>query len=143
MEDCLRRDGERRSARLRHPNHLPTSPRRQTTDLCAGPNTSACSRGWLSPTLRIRSAMWTRMSLDGIYVNSHSCYRLLIKVFQCHTDQDNHRRMKCNNPCDRLCYRNHPCELLCSDPCGDCTFSVYGVKLPCGHIAKVLWQVPS
>ncbi|KAI9451304.1 hypothetical protein BJY52DRAFT_119999 [Lactarius psammicola] len=55
----------------------------------------------------------------------------------CHTDQDNHRRMKCNQPCVRVtCPRAHPCPKLCSDDCGDCMFPVYGVKLPCGHIAK-------
>jgi hypothetical protein len=71
--------------------------------------------------------------------------RLLIWAFQCHTDQDNHRRMKCDHPCNRTpCPREHPCKLLCSDPCGDCMFPLYGVKLPCGHIAKsVPWQVPS
>ncbi|KAF8265012.1 hypothetical protein EI94DRAFT_1737067 [Lactarius quietus] len=55
----------------------------------------------------------------------------------CHTDQDNHKRMKCNNQCVRVtCPRAHPCPLLCCEPCGDCMFPVYGVKLPCGHIAK-------
>ncbi|KAH9959727.1 hypothetical protein BJV74DRAFT_872502 [Russula compacta] len=57
----------------------------------------------------------------------------------CHADQDNHRRMKCNQPCLRLsCPRMHPCPLLCSDNCGDCKFPIYDVKLPCGHTAKVV-----
>ncbi|KAF8263570.1 hypothetical protein EI94DRAFT_1772886 [Lactarius quietus] len=56
---------------------------------------------------------------------------------KCHTDQDNHKRMKCNHPCVRVtCPRAHPCPLLCCEPCGDCKFPVYGVKFPCGHIAK-------
>ncbi|KAH9032058.1 AAA domain-containing protein [Lactarius pseudohatsudake] len=53
----------------------------------------------------------------------------------CHTDQDNHRRMKCNRPCVRVtCPRAHPC--------GNCIFPMYNVKLPCGHIVKsVPWTV--
>ena len=143
MEDCLRRDGERRSARLRHPNHLPTSSRRKTSNLCARANTSACPRGWLSPTLRISTVMWTRMSLDGIYISFllRDTMRFLIEAFQCHTDQDNHRRIRCDHPCVRVtCPRAHPCPLLCSDDCGDCKFPVYGVRLPCGHTAiSVPW----
>ncbi|KAH9987465.1 AAA domain-containing protein [Russula compacta] len=55
----------------------------------------------------------------------------------CHADQDNHRRMKCNQRCLRIsCPRMHPCPLLCSDDCGDCKFPIYDVKLPCGHTAK-------
>ncbi|KAI9445926.1 hypothetical protein H4582DRAFT_1805091 [Lactarius indigo] len=55
----------------------------------------------------------------------------------CHTDQDNHRRMKCNQPCVRVtCPRAHPCPKLCSEDCGNCMFPVYNVKLPCGHIAR-------
>ncbi|KAI0043384.1 hypothetical protein FA95DRAFT_405685 [Auriscalpium vulgare] len=58
----------------------------------------------------------------------------------CHTDLDNHRRMRCNQPCPRVtCPRSHPCPLLCSDNCGDCKFPMYDVQLPCGHIAR---QVP-
>ena len=79
------------------------------------------------------------------YVISHLRYVFANQGVQCHTDQDNHRRMKCNQPCVRItCPRAHPCPLLCSDVCGDCMFPVYGVKLPCGHIASsVPWQVPS
>ena len=71
--------------------------------------------------------------------------RFLIKVFQCHTDTDNHKRMRCDQPCVKVtCPRAHPCPLLCSDPCGDCTFPMYGVNLPCGHTAQsVAWRVPS
>ncbi|KAH9038181.1 hypothetical protein EDB85DRAFT_526111 [Lactarius pseudohatsudake] len=55
----------------------------------------------------------------------------------CHTDLDNHRRMKCDQPCVRVtCPRAHPCSKLCSEDCGSCTFPVYDVELPCGHIAK-------
>jgi hypothetical protein len=69
--------------------------------------------------------------------------RSLIILFQCHTDQDNHRRMKCNQPCVRIsCTRAHPCPKLCSDECGDCQFPIYDVELPCGHTAaSVPWQV--
>ncbi len=71
--------------------------------------------------------------------------RSSIKASQCHADQDNHRRMKCNQPCVRVtCARAHPCPRLCFEDCGDCEFPVYGVKLPCGHVAKsVPWQVLS
>ncbi|KAH8998233.1 hypothetical protein EDB86DRAFT_3234341 [Lactarius hatsudake] len=55
----------------------------------------------------------------------------------CHTDQDNHRRMKCDQPCVRVtCPRAHPCPKRCSEDCGNCMFPVYNVKLPCGHITK-------
>ncbi|KAH9170429.1 hypothetical protein EDB89DRAFT_1304426 [Lactarius sanguifluus] len=55
----------------------------------------------------------------------------------CHTDLDNHRRIKCNQPCVRVtCPRAHPCPKLCSEDCGNCTFPMYDVELPCGHIAK-------
>jgi hypothetical protein len=89
--------------------------------------------------------MWSRMSLDGIYDVSHSSYAFPDQAFQCHTDQDNHRRMKCDQPCVKIaCPRAHPCPNLCSDPCGNCMFPVYSVKLPCGHTAKSIpWRVPS
>ncbi|KAI9445928.1 hypothetical protein H4582DRAFT_1843136 [Lactarius indigo] len=55
----------------------------------------------------------------------------------CHTDLDNHKSMKCNQPCVRVtCPRAHPCPKLCSQDCGDCMFPMYNVKLPCGHISK-------
>ncbi|KAH9048674.1 hypothetical protein EDB83DRAFT_2507364 [Lactarius deliciosus] len=55
----------------------------------------------------------------------------------CHTDQDNHRRMKCDQPCVRVtCPRAHPCPKRCSEDCGNCMFPMYNVKLPCGHITK-------
>ncbi|KAH8981146.1 hypothetical protein EDB92DRAFT_2055683 [Lactarius akahatsu] len=67
-------------------------------------------------------------------------YRLLcghVCPSMCHTDQDNHRRMKCNRPCVRVtCPRAHPCPKLCSEDCGNCMFPVYNVKLPCGHTVK-------
>ncbi|KAH9043919.1 hypothetical protein EDB85DRAFT_732741 [Lactarius pseudohatsudake] len=53
------------------------------------------------------------------------------------TNQDSHRRTKCNQPCVRVtCPRAHPCPKLCSDDCGNCMFPMYNVKLPCGHIVK-------
>ncbi|KAF8265013.1 hypothetical protein EI94DRAFT_400563 [Lactarius quietus] len=56
---------------------------------------------------------------------------------KCHTDQDNHKRMQCNQRCVRVtCPRSHPCPLMCCEPCGDCMFPIYDVKLPCGHIAE-------
>ncbi|KAH8997121.1 hypothetical protein EDB86DRAFT_926966 [Lactarius hatsudake] len=55
----------------------------------------------------------------------------------CHTDLDNHRRMRCNQPCVRVtCPRAHPCPKLCFEDCGNCMFPMYNIKLPCGHIAK-------
>ncbi|KAH9007625.1 hypothetical protein EDB83DRAFT_2236280 [Lactarius deliciosus] len=55
----------------------------------------------------------------------------------CHTDLDNHRRMRCNQPCVRVtCPRAHPCPKLCFEDCGNCMFPIYNIKLPCGHIAK-------
>ena len=66
----------------------------------------------------------------------------LSKGLQCHADQDNHRRMKCDQPCMRAsCPRRHPCQLLCSEDCGNCMFPIYDVKLPCGHkVRSVPWQ---
>ena len=76
------------------------------------------------------------------YINPYqsSCFFLITRL-KCHTDQDNHRRMKCNQRCLRLaCRRAHPCSRLCSEDCGDCQFPIYDVKLPCGHIAdSVPW----
>ncbi|KAH8998206.1 hypothetical protein EDB86DRAFT_3148849 [Lactarius hatsudake] len=55
----------------------------------------------------------------------------------CHTDRDNHRQTKCNQPCIRVtCPRAHPCPKLCSDDCGNCMSPMYNVRLPCGHIVK-------
>ncbi|KAH9052543.1 hypothetical protein EDB87DRAFT_1570453 [Lactarius vividus] len=55
----------------------------------------------------------------------------------CHTDLDDHRRMRCNQPCVRVtCPRAHPCPKLCFEECGNCMFPMYKVELPCGHIAK-------
>ncbi|KAF9023025.1 P-loop containing nucleoside triphosphate hydrolase protein [Hymenopellis radicata] len=57
----------------------------------------------------------------------------------CHPDLDQHARMKCHEPCQRItCPRQHPCSRECGDNCGLCQFPMYKVLLPCGHIkAKV------
>jgi hypothetical protein len=70
---------------------------------------------------------------------------LLTRALQCHTDQDDHRRMKCNELCQRvICPRAHPCPFLCSDHCGNCKFPIYEVELPCNHTAEsVPWRVLS
>ncbi|KAJ4500147.1 hypothetical protein C8R41DRAFT_529014 [Lentinula lateritia] len=52
----------------------------------------------------------------------------------CHLDRDNHRSTKCMMPCLRTpCPRSHPCNKFCSDSCGECTFPMDNVELPCGH----------
>ncbi|KAL1748207.1 hypothetical protein HDZ31DRAFT_30258 [Schizophyllum fasciatum] len=55
----------------------------------------------------------------------------------CHPDLELHARMRCRMPCPRIkCPRQHPCPLECGQPCGDCAFPIYKVRLPCGHVAK-------
>ncbi|KAI1789279.1 hypothetical protein LXA43DRAFT_590107 [Ganoderma leucocontextum] len=55
----------------------------------------------------------------------------------CHAVLDNHRSVKCMEPCPRTpCPRQHPCSKRCSDDCGKCMFPVYSVALPCGHTAS-------
>ncbi|KAI0375984.1 hypothetical protein BV20DRAFT_31266 [Pilatotrama ljubarskyi] len=55
----------------------------------------------------------------------------------CHAAPDNHRSIRCLEPCTRTpCPRAHPCPRRCSDDCGKCEFPVYDVLLPCGHSAK-------
>ncbi|KAI0313808.1 hypothetical protein OF83DRAFT_1248643 [Amylostereum chailletii] len=55
----------------------------------------------------------------------------------CHPDRDNHRRLRCYQPCTRIeCPRGHPCPLLCYEDCGQCMFPIYDVTLPCGHVAR-------
>ncbi|KAI1789230.1 hypothetical protein LXA43DRAFT_1155066 [Ganoderma leucocontextum] len=54
----------------------------------------------------------------------------------CHAVLDNHRSMKCMEPCNRTpCPRQHPCSKRCSDDCGKCEFPMYSIPLPCGHTA--------
>lgn len=62
---------------------------------------------------------------------------------QCHLDRDNHRSTKCMMPCLRTpCPRSHPCNKFCSDSCGECTFPMDNVELPCGHrVASITWYV--
>ncbi|KZT65176.1 hypothetical protein DAEQUDRAFT_539533 [Daedalea quercina L-15889] len=55
----------------------------------------------------------------------------------CHAAVDKHVNTKCMERCTRTpCPRRHPCTRRCSDDCGDCQFPMYGVKLPCGHVAE-------
>jgi hypothetical protein len=55
---------------------------------------------------------------------------------QCHSEAM-HLAFSCSRPCERVqspC--GHPCQkATCGEDCGDCTFKVDGVKLPCGHLA--------
>ena len=45
--------------------------------------------------------------------------------------------MKCMEKCNKIstgCKNpNHPCQRLCGEPCGPCTFTMEGTTLPCGH----------
>ncbi|TBU41804.1 hypothetical protein BD309DRAFT_964525 [Dichomitus squalens] len=55
----------------------------------------------------------------------------------CHAVLDNHRSVRCMEPCNRTpCPRQHPCSRRCSDDCGRCEFPMYSVTLPCGHTAS-------
>ncbi|KAI0353983.1 hypothetical protein OH77DRAFT_1426841 [Trametes cingulata] len=55
----------------------------------------------------------------------------------CHAAPDNHRSIRCLEPCTRTpCPRSHPCPRRCSEDCGKCQFPIYDVNLPCGHSAK-------
>ncbi|XP_015379679.1 PREDICTED: NFX1-type zinc finger-containing protein 1-like [Diuraphis noxia] len=51
----------------------------------------------------------------------------------CHVyDREHKTFIKCQQPCNRACENNHPCEKKCAENCGQCM--VYMVKpLPCGH----------
>ena len=142
MGNGSRPDGERRSDRLCIPNCLPASSRGQAIRVQARRTADTSSRRRLPPTLRFSFDVWTRVPIDG---NQFLICATISpsKGLQCHTDQDSHRRIKCNQPCLWLsCPRAHPCPLLCSDDCGDCKFPMYDIRLPCGHVAaSIPWQV--
>ncbi|KXN87132.1 NFX1-type zinc finger-containing protein 1 [Leucoagaricus sp. SymC.cos] len=54
----------------------------------------------------------------------------------CFSIVDNHRSTKCMAPCNRTpCPQKHPCFRRCFDDCGNCSFPMYNVTLPCGHVA--------
>ncbi|KAG9309778.1 hypothetical protein JVU11DRAFT_10152 [Chiua virens] len=53
--------------------------------------------------------------------------------FKCHCDDPKHLAVVCTKPCRRLCHRDHPCRKDCNVPCGNCTFPIPNVQLPCGH----------
>ncbi|KAH8793683.1 hypothetical protein DL96DRAFT_1740527, partial [Flagelloscypha sp. PMI_526] len=57
----------------------------------------------------------------------------------CHPDLNLHKRMTCDEPCPRIeCPRKHPCKKTCGEPCGQCRFPLFNVRLPCGHIAPMI-----
>ncbi|GJE94480.1 P-loop containing nucleoside triphosphate hydrolase protein [Phanerochaete sordida] len=53
--------------------------------------------------------------------------------YKCHSDDPNHRSVRCEQRCTRLCPRGHPCSRPCAEPCGQCLTIVPHVELPCGH----------
>lgn len=54
----------------------------------------------------------------------------------CHmTDQD-HKNVKCPQPCPKMCKRNHSCQQRCWEACKPCT-ALIAKTLPCGHTHKV------
>ncbi|KXZ55297.1 hypothetical protein GPECTOR_3g432 [Gonium pectorale] len=60
----------------------------------------------------------------------HTCPR------RCHTDDPDHERTRCTEPCDRLhspC--GHPCDKLCGEECGPCARVLSAHQLACGHVA--------
>ena len=62
--------------------------------------------------------------------------------YKCHSDDEGHRAVLCSQSCLRLCPQGHPCNKLCSEPCGNCRHPVLNVSLPCGHVSpSVPWYV--
>ncbi|EKM54252.1 uncharacterized protein PHACADRAFT_174761 [Phanerochaete carnosa HHB-10118-sp] len=59
--------------------------------------------------------------------------------YKCHSDDLNHKSVRCEQRCTRLCPRGHPCSRPCADACGQCITMVSHVELPCGHVKT---QVP-
>ncbi|RHZ73529.1 hypothetical protein Glove_230g154 [Diversispora epigaea] len=55
---------------------------------------------------------------------------------KCHPDDLNHISITCSKPCTRLHKCLHPCKRKCGESCGDCTFPIGDLPLPCGHILK-------
>ncbi|KAF8070666.1 hypothetical protein FPV67DRAFT_1488261 [Lyophyllum atratum] len=51
--------------------------------------------------------------------------------YKCHPDDPGHVAVTCLQSCRRICNRRHPCKKECAVPCGDCTFEVPEVELPC------------
>src|SRR6201999_3651102 len=60
--------------------------------------------------------------------------------YKCHSDDEHHIYVRCTKPCTRLCVRSHPCNKVCSAPCGNCPFLVR-ITLDCGHENDVPWCV--
>jgi hypothetical protein len=56
--------------------------------------------------------------------------------FKCHSDDPDHRAVKCFQECTRLCTMGHPCNRKCSEECGPCQFPAYQITLPCGHVKE-------
>lgn len=49
-----------------------------------------------------------------------------------------HERMGCQEPCQKYHQEcSHPCQRHCGEPCGQCTFGLYSVGLPCAHSATM------
>ncbi len=64
---------------------------------------------------------------------------LITSFFQmCHPTDQGHliTHKQCTEPCRRFpprCSRNHPCNKLCKEDCGECLVRVEDTCLPCGH----------
>ena len=58
----------------------------------------------------------------------------------CHPTDQGHliTHKQCTEPCRRFpprCPRNHPCNKLCREDCGECLVRIEDTRLPCGHLA--------
>uniref|UniRef100_A0A2S2NW97 NFX1-type zinc finger-containing protein 1 n=2 Tax=Schizaphis graminum TaxID=13262 RepID=A0A2S2NW97_SCHGA len=61
----------------------------------------------------------------------------------CHVyDREHTKIITCQNPCNRTCENNHPCEKQCAADCGDCIVPMLKI-LPCGHQAELPCHIDS
>ncbi|KAF0765131.1 NFX1-type zinc finger-containing protein 1-like, partial [Aphis craccivora] len=61
----------------------------------------------------------------------------------CHVyDREHTTFITCQNPCNRTCENNHPCEKQCATDCGDCMVPMLKT-LTCGHQAELPCHVDS
>ncbi|KAI9558322.1 hypothetical protein GHT06_015075 [Daphnia sinensis] len=70
------------------------------------------------------------MTLDCGHICPLSCHK-----------RSSHVNVKCQQPCQRLCADQHPCNKLCYEDCGKC-FTKVMKTLPCGHKNEVECSQP-
>ncbi|OAQ22438.1 hypothetical protein K457DRAFT_84858, partial [Linnemannia elongata AG-77] len=77
------------------------------------------------------------------YAPNGGCTKLCDQVVQCghvctmlcHSDDKEHQRFKCAQPCPRLHPQcNHVCLKECGQECGDCQQPIGTLPLPCAHV---------